>query len=131
MGARETFFGFLIMSWAGLASFAMGDETGKVYLTARGTPHRLAKMGDLRFKPSPEFPERQGVVFIDSSKTFQTVLGIGGALTDASAETFYKRPEAAQQEILRAYFDPVNGIGYSLGRTHIHSCDFSSQSYEY
>ena len=36
-----------------------------------------------------------------------------------------------QQEILRAYFDPQNGIGYTLGRTHIHSCDFSSESYTY
>jgi glucosylceramidase len=59
------------------------------------------------------------------------VLGIGGALTDASAETFYKLPEAAQKEILRAYWDPVEGIGYSLGRTSIHSCDFSSDTYEY
>jgi len=52
-------------------------------------------------------------------------------LTDASAETFYKLPADKQQEILRAYFDPQNGIGYSLGRTHINSCDFSSESYTY
>ena len=52
-------------------------------------------------------------------------------MTDASAETFYKLPEDKQQEILRAYFDPQNGIGYTLGRTHIHSCDFSSESYTY
>jgi glucosylceramidase len=32
---------------------------------------------------------------------------------------------------LRAYYDPQSGIGYSLGRTHIHSCDFSSESYTY
>jgi glucosylceramidase len=68
---------------------------------------------------------------VDPSKTFQTLLGIGGALTDASAETFYKLPKAQQEEILKAYFDPQNGIGYSLGRTHIHSCDFSSESYTY
>jgi glucosylceramidase len=107
------------------------DGSGALYLTASNTPYRLTKIDSLRFEPSPEFPERQGVVFIDPSKTFQTVLGIGGALTDASAETFYKLPEAAREEILRAYFDPVKGIGYSLGRTHIHSCDFSSESYEY
>jgi glucosylceramidase len=107
------------------------EMSGALYLTASNTTHRLAKIADVRFTPCPEFPERQGVVFLDPAKTFQTVLGIGGALTDASAETFYKLPPSAQQEILRAYFDPVNGIGYSLGRTHIHSCDFSSESYEY
>ena len=79
----------------------------------------------------PQPTERQESIFVDSSKTYQTVLGIGGALTDASAETFYKLPKDKQQEILRAYFDPKNGIGYSLGRTHIHSCDFSSTSYTY
>jgi len=68
---------------------------------------------------------------VDSSKTFQTVLGIGGALTDASAETFFKLPKDRQREFLEAYYDREKGIGYSLGRTHIHSCDFSSESYTY
>ena len=75
--------------------------------------------------------EKEEYIFVDPSKTFQTVLGIGGALTDAAAETFYKLPADKQQELLRAYFDPQAGIGYTLGRTHIHSCDFSSESYTY
>jgi glucosylceramidase len=70
-------------------------------------------------------------VFIDPSKAYQTFLGIGGALTDASAETFAKVPADKQQEILTAYFDKEKGIGYTLGRTNIHSCDFSSSSYTY
>src|SRR5207302_5247689 len=65
------------------------------------------------------------------STKFQTILGIGGALTDASAETFAKLPPAKQQEILKAYFDSSTGIGYTLARTNIHSCDFSSASYTY
>lgn len=32
---------------------------------------------------------------------------------------------------MTAYFDPEKGIGYSLARTNIHSCDFSSDSYTY
>ena len=36
-----------------------------------------------------------------------------------------------QREFLDAYFDPTKGIGYTLGRTNIHSCDFSSGSYTY
>ena len=71
-------------------------------------------------------------MFRRSAKTFQTVLGIGGALTpDSSAETFAKLPAAEQREILDAYFDPDKGIGYSIARTNIHSCDFSSGSYTY
>ncbi len=32
---------------------------------------------------------------------------------------------------MTAYFDKENGIGYSFARTHIASCDFSSESYDY
>jgi glucosylceramidase len=42
-----------------------------------------------------------------------------------------KLPKEKQEEILKAYYDPANGIGYTLARTNIHSCDFSSGSYTY
>ena len=101
------------------------------YLTARDTGQKLARVADLNFAPLPQPTEQQQCVFVDDTAQFQTVLGIGGALTDAAAETFYKLPEEKQRELIRAYFDPVNGIGYSLGRTQIGSCDFSSGSYSY
>jgi glucosylceramidase len=103
----------------------------EVYLTVKGTIQRLSDAGELTFAALPQPSEKQDAVFVDASKTYQTMVGVGGALTDASAETFYKLPKASQQEILKAYFDPQKGIGYSLGRTHIHSCDFSSESYTY
>jgi glucosylceramidase len=59
------------------------------------------------------------------------LLGIGGAITDASAETFAKLPGRIQKQLLTAYYDKVNGIGYTLARTSIHSSDFSSSSYTY
>ena len=101
------------------------------YVTAKDTGQRLARIGELQFADSPQRTEKQECIFVDPSKEFQTVLGVGGALTDASAETFYKLPADRQREILTAYFDPQKGIGYSLGRTSIHSCDFSSESYTY
>ena len=48
-----------------------------------------------------------------------------------SQEPLAKLPKEKQQEILQKYFDPEKGIGYTLGRTNIHSCDFSSSSYTY
>jgi glucosylceramidase len=107
------------------------STTARVYVTAKDTGQRLAKADDLSFVDMPQPGEKQETIFVDASKTYQTVLGVGGALTDAAAETFYKLPKDKQQEILQAYFDPEKGIGYSLGRTHIHSCDFSSESYTY
>lgn len=107
-------------------------KTADVFLTAKNTSNRLANTQQLPINTdSPEPDENFPVIILDPSKTFQTIVGIGGALTDASAETFYKLPADKQQEIMTAYFDPQKGIGYSLCRTHINSCDFSSSSYAY
>jgi len=106
-------------------------ERAAVYLTARGTDQRIAKAAELEWTDLPQPPEKVDVIFLDPSKKFQSLVGIGGALTDASAETFYKLPVPLQRELIRAYFDPQEGIGYSLGRTNIHSYDFSSDMYNY
>jgi glucosylceramidase len=102
-----------------------------VYTTAENTDHRLTATDTLVFKPMGQPLETQVCVFVDPTKTFQTILGVGAALTDASAETFAKLPDAKQRELLTAYFDSKSGIGYTLARTNIHSCDFSSGSYTY
>ena len=102
-----------------------------VYMTAAKTDYRLSPTNTVTFKPHGQPLETQICVFVDPTKTFQTFLGIGGALTDAAAETFAKIPQAKQQEFIKAHFDRENGIGYTLARTNIHSCDFSSGSYTY
>lgn len=102
-----------------------------VYTTADSSSYRISPTDTVTFKKMGQPFETQICVFVDPSKTFQTILGIGGALTDASAETFYKLPKDKQKELLTAYYDVHNGIGYSLGRTNIQSCDFSSASYSY
>ena len=102
-----------------------------VYTTADKTDHRLSATGNVAFKHMGQPLETQICVFVDPTKRSQTILGIGGALTDASAEVFAKLSAAKQRELLDAYFDPAKGIAYTIGRTNIHSCDFSSASYTY
>lgn len=102
-----------------------------VYTTADSTQFRLAQTATLNFAPFGQPFENQPCVFVDPRYQFQTFLGIGGALTDASAETFAKLPPARQKELLEAYFDRSKGIGYTMGRTNINSCDFSSDMYTY
>ncbi len=101
------------------------------YTTAAQTDLRLTAEAPLRFTTVPQVLETDPTVFVDASKQFQTFVGIGGAITDAAAETFAKLAPAAQEELLQAYFDPQKGIGYTLARTNIASCDFSSGSYAY
>ncbi|OYU94649.1 MAG: glycosyl hydrolase [Bacteroidetes bacterium B1(2017)] len=102
-----------------------------IYTTAKGSSYKLSPSDTLSFKESKQPLETQICLFIDNTKTFQEMQGIGAAITDASAETFAKVSAAAQEELLNAFFDKNTGIGYSLARTNIHSCDFSSESYTY
>jgi glucosylceramidase len=112
-------------------SDTVAQGTARVFVTARDSAYRLKKMADVSFKYLGQPTETQVCVFVDPSVKFQTMEGIGGALTDASAEVFARLPKAKQQELLEAYFNPDKGIGYTLARTNIGSCDFSSDSYNY
>jgi O-glycosyl hydrolase len=102
-----------------------------VYTTAENTPLKLAQTGNFIFSPAKQPLETEISVFVEPKKTFQTFLGIGGAITDASAEVFAKLSKEKQHQFLEAYYNKENGIGYSLLRTTIHSSDFSSASYSY
>jgi glucosylceramidase len=111
--------------------FSTKGRTVTVYTSADSTDLRLAKTASLSFTELKQPLETQVCVFVDPGKKFQTFLGIGGAITDASAEVFAKLPAGKQQEFLDAYYSKQKGIGYTLIRTNIHSCDFSSGSYTY
>jgi len=102
-----------------------------VFRTAKGTVNRLTFNDPVLFKPIQQIDANFPSIIIDESKTFQTIEGFGGSFTDASAETFYRLPKERQKEILTNYFDAEKGIGYTLAKTHINSCDFSSESYSY
>jgi glucosylceramidase len=101
------------------------------YTTADTLDLRISLTDSLSFNKHDQPVETQTVVFVDPQNAFQTFMGIGGAITDASAETFAKLPENKKEEFVKAYYDTKNGIGYNLARTHINSCDFSSESYTY
>jgi glucosylceramidase len=108
-----------------------GSGAVKVYTTAMNTSYRLSPVEDIQFNDAGDLIERKVFVFIDDSRFFQTMLGIGGAITDASAETFARMSADQQNEFLKAYYDAKDGIGYTLARTNMQSCDFSSGSYSY
>ncbi len=112
-------------------AFSAHGKSISVYSTTKDTDKRLALTDKLNFGPGHQPAETEVSVFVTPSQRFQTLLGIGGAITDASAEVFAKLPKAKQQEFLTAYYDADKGIGYNWARTTIHSSDFSSASYTY
>lgn len=113
------------------AKYSVAGKTVLQYITADSGNLRLTLTDTLNFAAKPQPLESEVSVFVDPTKTFQSFFGIGAALTDASAETFYKMSKDKQQELLKAFFDKQNGIGYTVARTNINSCDFSSDMYTY
>ena len=112
-------------------SFSVDGKKVTVYTTAADTVLRLTPTEVVEFSDFGQPFETQPCIFVDASKTYQTFMGIGGALTDASAEVFAKLSKEKQQEFMQQYYDKDKGIGYTLARTNIHSCDFSSDTYTY
>ena len=62
---------------------------------------------------------------------YQSIIGFGGAFTEAAAYTLSRMSEDKRQEVINSYFDKEKGLGYSIGRVHIHSCDFALENYTY
>ena len=59
---------------------------------------------------------------------FQRFQGFGGAFTEAAAVCWKGLSPERRQAFLDAYFGP-DGLGYTLGRVHMGSCDFSLGNY--
>ena len=131
------FFNLMACRWAGdtksgsFRALKIRGRSYEVYTTARDTLLRLTLSAVGVFDTARQPLETEIAVFVNPDKVYQEIIGIGGAITDAAAETFAQLSKENQQKLLEAYFHPDKGIGYTLIRTHIHSCDFSSKSYTY
>ena len=108
------------------------DSNIRIYTTESQSNVKLEKSNIVPTFTSIQQPkEVHSGIFVNPKVTFQTFVGIGAALTDAAAETFYKLNKDQQEIFLDSYFSNEKGIGYTLVRTIIHSCDFSNESYTY
>ena len=101
----------------------------RIFSTAQHPAYRLTELPP----PATGGDERAAKlsIFVNSAVQYQQIEGFGGAFTEAAALVFARLPQARQDELLRAYFDPIAGHGYTLCRTHINSCDFSLGNYAY
>ncbi len=68
-------------------------------------------------------------ILVDTRRMYQSVLGFGGAFTESAAHCWRALGPDGRRELLRAYFDPEHGHGYTLCRVHMGSCDFSLGNY--
>ncbi|MEO3947235.1 glycoside hydrolase family 30 protein [Gorillibacterium sp. CAU 1737] len=101
----------------------------KIYVTARDTGERWKEQESVS---SGDRAEGQVAdLEIDPAQEHQSMLGFGGAFTEAAAYTLSRISPENRAEAIRRYFHPVEGLGYTLGRVPIHSCDFALGNYTY
>lgn len=106
----------------------MSIHTVHITLTAKDNPARLAEQPVVAFEA---IRPKMHTITIDTRKRFQKIEGFGGAFTEAAAVTLQKLSAEKQTEVMKAYFDPQTGLAYTMGRTHINSCDFALSNYAY
>uniref|UniRef100_A0A914GV79 Glucosylceramidase n=1 Tax=Globodera rostochiensis TaxID=31243 RepID=A0A914GV79_GLORO len=107
----------------------LNDSHKLVYYVSDPAEKRLA-----RFELAPnDAASAKGIVEVrvDASQKRQTIFGFGGAFTDAVGINLNALNEQTRDALLGAYYDSEYGIGYTIGRVPIASCDFSTHAYSY
>jgi len=99
----------------------------KIILTEKDTNYRLSEVTHLDKHDS----DSPNVIVLNSDIEYQTILGFGGAFTESACYNLFRISKEVRDKALKLYFDPVEGIGYTMGRVSIHGCDFSLNSYSY
>jgi glucosylceramidase len=113
-----------------MTSLSAAPRQWSVYETARDNGHRLSAVAaplpdDGQDKSRAGSSQQRDTLAVDPAQRFQEMVGFGGALTESSAWVLAQLPAEKRAEVIRRYYDPTEGIGYTLARTHINSCDFS------
>ena len=99
----------------------------QVWLSTADRRLRLARQTDIPMSASAEVPKD---VVIDTGATYQSMVGFGAALTDASAWLIHNQMSDAQRgALLRELYGPAPGLNLNMMRLTIGSSDFSLRPY--
>ena len=102
------------------------DNNTTIYLTSKESEARIKKIPESELLHDSKTELRS--IKVDKNQIHQSILGFGGAFTEASASIYNELDGDKKSEIIQAYFGD-SGNQYNMGRTHINSCDFSLGNY--
>ncbi len=105
----------------------------KLYETCMSKDIRLAAKKEIDFVPDKPDPDGRewALLNIYPEAEYQKIIGFGGAMTEAACENLKSMDSKLRSKAMEMYFDKEKGIGYSLIRSTINSCDFSKDFYSY
>lgn len=92
-----------------------------------GKRFRASKLGARRTQLARD---PQSTIYVKLSETHQTILGWGGAFTDATALNVFNLSKPMSQKLIESYYGE-RGLQYNFGRVPIAGSDFSARAYSY
>ncbi len=113
----------------GAAALALpSEDSAAVWITTADQARVLSRDPDIAFSDSA--PPEGIVIEVDERRRFQTMVGFGASITDASAFLIQLRMTSAQrEELLRDLFSHEAGLGLDFTRLTIGASDFSLNHY--
>jgi glucosylceramidase len=125
---------FLKISSAGVLSLASGSahptasSPGAIQVRVTAGSHTFAEAPSVSWRRQTS--SHGACITIQPDVSFQNVLGVGAAFTDASCYTLNRLPPAARQDLLNEFFQPSK-MGLSVCRICIGSSDYAAKVYSY
>lgn len=111
-----------------LITTAQANEAS-VVVTQGNTEALLSQQNNLSFIDGTS--NQPQAITIDSAQTYQTIDGLGFALTEASTAALAQLPSDQQDALLHELFSVDNGNGISMVRVSIGASDLSTSLYTY
>jgi glucosylceramidase len=102
-------------------------RNAQVFQTSQNSNQRITRISKL-ISESRSIANSMHVR-IDPSEQYQSLLGFGGAFTEAGAHVLSQISAEKRNMIIDRYFASDSGINYRLCRVHMNSCDFSLGNY--
>lgn len=114
-------------AWSVKKGIDMEMKKATMYSTVFGKSGVVKTVYDTGMVPDVKEQE-MNVVNLYPRKRYQLIEGFGGALTESAGYTLARMSPEKQKEVVEAYYGE-EGIGYTLGRVHMDSSDFSINNY--
>jgi len=127
---------FLKVSAAGVAVLSQTAYGFGLPVAPRGDIDIRMTAGTARFAPQPSIQWHPAggasgdMILLDPTKTYQEVLGVGAALTEAACYMFNQLTPQAREQVFRELYHPAE-MGFGVCRTCIGASDYATVAYSY
>jgi glucosylceramidase len=107
---------------------AWAQPAGAIAVRQTADTKRFAEEPALKWQPAAASSNE--AIVLDPSRTYQEMLGFGGALTDAAAYMINQLDAPSREKFLRELYDPSE-LGLEVTRICVGSSDYAATMYSY